>query len=210
MQRHEIGLVLDVGANCGQFGFGLRGNGYKGRIVSFEPSSDAFKTLRMNITSMPNWEIRQEAVGGSEGKAVLNCSKNSESSSLLQPTIQSIAFEPSITIEKTEEVVVKNLASIWKDLDIKPETRVLLKLDTQGLEYDIIVNCQTEIQKSTLIMLEASFFHHYEGEILASDVIFKMQDMGWRIIDVAPAWQDPRTGEVHQVDLLFRKAVNGA
>jgi hypothetical protein len=38
MQNRRINLVLDVGANTGQFGQYLRSLGYRGRIVSYRSS----------------------------------------------------------------------------------------------------------------------------------------------------------------------------
>ncbi len=37
IKRNDINLVLDVGANIGQFGQDLRNAGYEGEIISFEP-----------------------------------------------------------------------------------------------------------------------------------------------------------------------------
>ena len=37
LRQRAIDLVIDVGANAGQFGAGLRRIGYQGRILSFEP-----------------------------------------------------------------------------------------------------------------------------------------------------------------------------
>lgn len=45
LNAHRINCVLDVGGNVGQTGIELYENSYEGRVVSFEPSSDAYQTL---------------------------------------------------------------------------------------------------------------------------------------------------------------------
>jgi hypothetical protein len=44
LERFAISVVLDVGANEGQFGHSLRERGYTGRIHSFEPVAEAVAT----------------------------------------------------------------------------------------------------------------------------------------------------------------------
>ncbi len=45
LERHGDLIVLDVGANRGQFGIELREYGFEGKIISFEPLSAAHEKL---------------------------------------------------------------------------------------------------------------------------------------------------------------------
>ena len=45
LANRRVDIVLDVGANAGQFGLHARNNGYEGRIVSFEPVKGPFEQL---------------------------------------------------------------------------------------------------------------------------------------------------------------------
>jgi FkbM family methyltransferase len=65
MRDRQISLVLDIGANNGQYGKLLRDIiGYQGRIVSFEPLSDAYGLLKKTAASDPLWECHNNAFGG--------------------------------------------------------------------------------------------------------------------------------------------------
>ena len=64
-----IDLVLDVGANEGQFAMALRGAGYAGEIVSFEPISLVFAKLAENVARDPHWTARRQALGDRVGRA---------------------------------------------------------------------------------------------------------------------------------------------
>src|SRR5947209_11771547 len=63
LDRHGITVVLDVGANVGEYVTrDLREACYQGRIVSFEPHEDAFRELERLSAADPRWEIRRQAL----------------------------------------------------------------------------------------------------------------------------------------------------
>ena len=64
----EVNVVLDVGANSGQFSKELRKAGYKGRIVCFEPLPSAHLKLSNNFKSDDKTIIyKRAAVGAKKG-----------------------------------------------------------------------------------------------------------------------------------------------
>jgi len=69
---HDVDLVIDVGANIGQYASGLRKRGYLGRIWSFEPIDTAFKQLQSAAKGDDRWMVTQTAVGAVRGEAILN------------------------------------------------------------------------------------------------------------------------------------------
>src|ERR1700683_2208237 len=68
MRANGVNLVFDVGANIGQFALSLRDAGYDGRIVSFEPLSDAWEKLKEASRSDGLWEVAPRgAIGAEDG-----------------------------------------------------------------------------------------------------------------------------------------------
>ena len=63
INQYRIDLVLDVGANQGQFGKMLRYEGYKGEIHSFEPVSRTFERLGEACFKDQKWFAHKLAMG---------------------------------------------------------------------------------------------------------------------------------------------------
>ena len=56
LKNNAVTLVLDVGANIGQYGSELRSIGYEGQIISFEPTSDAYTKLAALSKKDKKWK----------------------------------------------------------------------------------------------------------------------------------------------------------
>ena len=77
LSSYKIDLVLDVGANIGQFVKYIRSCGYKKKMISFEPLSSAYNKLNIVSNKDHLWHIApRAAIGNEEGKIEINLSKN--------------------------------------------------------------------------------------------------------------------------------------
>ena len=110
----EVSVVLDVGANSGQYASELRALGYNDRIVSFEPLTQPFKELSKMADEDPAMVAIPLALGKEETNLQINVSENTFSSSFLEmlPVHEEIAPD-SVTVA-TETVQVKTLDAVLR------------------------------------------------------------------------------------------------
>jgi FkbM family methyltransferase len=192
----RVDLVLDVGANAGQFGRELRREGYRGRITSFEPLGDAFERLARDAHD--SWTAYRVALGTADGTAVLHRSRNSWSSSLLPITARHVEASADASYVGSEEVEVRTLDSFGFD------GRLYLKIDAQGSEPAILEGASQTLERS-VIALELSTATLYEKQTLIGDILNEMHRRDFAVLSLTPGFRHPRTREILQLDGIFAK-----
>jgi FkbM family methyltransferase len=196
-------VVIDVGANTGQYAKLIRNSGYTGRIVSFEPLPDAHEKLTKFSDNDDLWSVHERVALGSENtNSVINLSKNSYSSSLL-PMMQShLAAAPnSLYIGKAETKVI-TLDSVF-DKYVNPNENVFLKIDTQGYEDQVLNGAIESLDKIFSVQLELSLVQLYGGQQLYLYYIEKLLSLGFNLWSVEPAFISSSTGQTMQFDGIF-------
>ena len=109
LNKRDINLIMDVGANTGQFSIQLRNIGYKGKVISFEPLKKEFDMLKLNSSNDKNWSVNNFALGNEDKMMTINVAGNSYSSSFLEMNKTHIDSAPFSKYIGLEEVEMKKL-----------------------------------------------------------------------------------------------------
>jgi FkbM family methyltransferase len=201
-ERHGIDLVLDVGANAGQYATQLRELGYRGRIVSFEPLSQPFAQLRRLAEEDGRWEAVRIGLAEKPGSARINLAANSVSSSLLPMLGAHLAAAPQSAYVGTEEITLDTLERAIP-AHVGDGERPLLKIDAQGYERHILDGAGSQLARIAGIQLEMSLVPLYEGELLIEEMIALLKQRGFTLMSLEPGYVDLAAGQMLQSDGVF-------
>ena len=202
--RHfDIDLVLDVGANEGQFALEIRTGGYSERIVSIEPMASAHMRLLQASEGDLDWQVHPRcAVGASTGKIDLNIAGNSVSSSVLPMLAAHSDAAPESAYQGRETVPLTTLDLIGSKYSDQAKAP-FLKIDTQGYEWQVLDGAKAILPKVRGILMEISFIPLYEGQHLWRESIERLETEGFVLWGLQPVFADPAGGRTLQMDALF-------
>jgi len=204
MDHCGIDLVLDVGANVGQYGTQVRNIGYRGRLISFEPISREFQQLKKRADHNPNWEVMNCALGNENTQSEINISDYSQVSSLLEMLPSAVERRPFWQYSRKEMIEVKKLDTLFNDLrgDCKSP---MLKIDTQGYEKSVLDGAADSLKHIALLQLEMSLVPLYDKELLFPDMYRFITEQGFQLASIEPGMHDNETGQLFQVDGIFQR-----
>ncbi len=203
LRKFDIDLVLDVGANKGQFASEIRQCGYAGRIVSFEPISQAHGELLQSSAEDSMWEAYPRcALGDHNGEAEINIAGNSESSSILPMLELHRSAAPESAYEGKEIVPIKTLDAIAGQY-LKDARAPFLKIDTQGYEWQVFDGARDTLPQIKGVLVELSLVPLYDGQHLWREVIDRLEAEGFTLWAFKPAFSDQASGRTLQVDGIF-------
>lgn len=196
--------IIDAGANVGQFGVDMRRSGFTGHIFSYEPVSETFQILRKTIDNFQPWSAFNLALGSTESQMEIFISGNAGlSSSLLEMNdLHLINFPESKTVAK-ERVQVSTLNQQITLLGLDP-SRLLLKMDVQGYEFEVLKGANMHLEHIPLCYLEISLKKLYLEESSFIDLLILLREYGHEVVDVYRGVKSNK-GELLQVDLLTQK-----
>ncbi len=197
IDRHRISAIIDVGANKGQFVREVRAGGYTGRVISSEPLPEVYAELERRTLRDPLWACHNSAIGDRNGRVRLGVSGNSVSSSTL-PTLDSYTtLNPHAAYVDHVDVPVRTLDDAVARLGLG------LKIDVQGSEDAVLDGAASVLLRCCMVETELSLHPLYDGQVLAAQMIDRLNDAGFYLASVERGFTHPLTGQLMQADAIF-------
>jgi len=208
INRHNIDLVIDVGANMGQFAIELRNSGYSGQIISFEPLIECYKHLKSIADDM--WHIENYALGNSNTTETINVSNKTVFSSILDTNeFGRSNFSDSIKVIDTQTITIKKLDDVIPELINEfDQKKIFLKLDTQGYDNHVILGGKNILTHTHLLQTEVSCKSIYENTPPFYETLKQLSTSGFNITGIFPLSRDKTSMELLEFDCLLIRASN--
>jgi FkbM family methyltransferase len=190
--------AIDIGAHVGNFTKELCYKFPKCNIVMVEANPSCESHLR--LLGKP-YEI--VALSNKEGYA-----------DLYIETINPVATGASLYKENTgwyAEGKYETVTVPTKTLDscnyFEGQPIDFIKIDVQGSELDILNGGEKTIKNTEFVLIEASLIEYNQGAPLVEDIIDKMKEYGFYILDIIEyhSFSHLFGGAIFQLDILFKR-----
>lgn len=179
------GVIIDVGANIGQFNFFCQQYLKAKTVYSFEPVAQSFQLLQKNTDSI----VFHNAVTPHDYVKMYI----PECTSLMASVF---SIDDNDRLEVVPGVRIDDIAAIQNESIID-----LLKIDTEGSEFSVLMTAQETLKKTRFILAELSVGRDSDASFL--DVIRFLHDMtpSFRVRSIGRIYSD-HTGDL-ALDVLF-------
>ena len=194
-------VIVDGGANSGQWAIQVRKFFPEIKIYSFEPLKESFALLQINSLSDKNWLIKNEGLGkNNEVLSIYVSSNEAMSSSFKKPTNHLTEF-PTVKFGDTQRAQIRRLDA---DHDLKGQT-IYLKLDIQGSEWDAIQGSTGLLNEIAAIEVETTLVSMYDGDLTHYELIPKIIALGFTPFAISPAHKKA-DGRCTYMDVILVRA----
>ncbi len=190
--------VLDIGASTAVWSRAVESVFDKSRYVLCDPMFSRYD----NVWANPHYELVEAAISDKEGEVTFSVSSDLYGSSLIQV---------SDVVEVVDEVTVpvRTVDAIAAEKRI--EGRGLLKVDVQFAEHLVIDGALRLLAEQTdVVILELTLPRVASNSKTLLEMCVRMDELGYRVYDLAGEWRVPKSGELEQMDVVFtRKSLKG-
>lgn len=199
--------VIDIGASKGAFSAEFHAIFPEAEIFAFEPLPDCFELIRKRMAGIPRFRVFHTALGDSVGSVVMHRSSHSGSSSLREMGQMHKDLFPVTAGERPVTVSVDTLDRVMSGHVFSEP--LLVKIDVQGFEDRVITGGAEVLRRTSVVLVETSFYELYKGQPLFDGVYDLLKNLGFEYRGSwAPELKSPVDGRLLQQDSIFVRRDN--
>lgn len=200
---YQIDLVIDAGANIGQFATELRSNGYAGEIISFEPVKKSYHELAKKCMHDPLWAAVPLGLGANNEELRINTSPFSVFDSLLTLSNFATSNWKTLGVDSTELITITTLDQYLLENKLD-HRRIFLKLDTQGYDLEVFKGSLKCIDSIKAMQSEVSFIKIYKEMPNFIDVLENYLSAGFQISAFFPVCENVNLASIEMDCILVK------
>ncbi|HTA37182.1 MAG TPA: FkbM family methyltransferase [Solirubrobacteraceae bacterium] len=171
------GLIVDAGANRGDFTAVVRRLEPRSRVLAIEPIPQERERLERRFADDRGVRVDGHALSDRAGTATLNVTSHSVHASLLSAREETMSIYEGGT-DVTERIDVETAPPLDQLVD---EPVTLLKIDVQGHEIAALEGASRTLAQTGAVLLEVLFQSHYAGDATFGELHTFMQDAGFAL-----------------------------
>lgn len=204
---HAIDLLIDVGANRGQFALDARRAGYTGEIFSFEPLAAHRDHLARLAAADGHWKIFPYGLGAVAAELDLNIYRDDTFSSILTANASARGnFGDLVTLERVERITIRSLDEVGAEQRVAPRRRILLKTDTQGYDGAVLAGATRLLRQTQAVLTEATIAPLYDGASQWDQLQALLLPLGFRAAGLFPIGYAPSDHTLIELDCFFTRS----
>lgn len=184
----ENPVIVDVGANCGQFTHFSHHYLGASRVISIEPEKESFGLLQLNSARAE--DCFPCAISDKQGEVTFYVARESSQ-------LSSYVFEEGCSYKDAYAVPMRRLDDLMQDLGIDHVD--LLKIDTEGSEYHVLLSASETLSKTRMVLIEMSIFRKSAANLFKIGSF--LEAAGFVMVE----FSCPRGGQPRDADALFRR-----
>lgn len=206
LKNLNIDLVVDVGANIGQYRDFLRKSvGFNGEIASVEPDVRCYELLLKRKKGDSCWHIFKNIISANTGFEILKQMNSSPMNSLMEPicetkysTLQKIINEVKIS-SFTMDDFIEMLCNCKL---IKEDSKIILKVDVQGAEHLVLSGLKRYLDNVALLQVEVSSVPLYRNSMVHYEINRHIESLGF-VLSYLPPPPDDQFPVVYDYDVIY-------
>lgn len=198
--------IFDVGACTGEVTFQYNYLFRNSIIYSFEPFIPSFEILQKNTSKLPNIKCFNVALSDVSGQIDFHVNKSYTTCSILATHPDSGKNWNEEALCTTEKIKINSITLDDFIVQNQIEKIDILKLDTQGTEYQIIEAASKSISqnKISLIYLEIIIMTTYQQQKSFDEILLLLRSKGFVLYNLYN-YSYTNLGELRQVDAIFTR-----